>query len=230
MSLLSSLLGSKIAIGLLAAGVLGAGGLSVAAVADVLPAPVQQGAHDLLGAPAPVAGEPTDDLTTSPEPADTLVPSPAPTDVPIATPMPTSTPVSTSTPEAPRGPDATGPAAFGLCNAFSHGGLAPFSTAYGSLDRASSSSGSIAAYCATVHKHSDDPADDPTVDPTGALTVDPTGAPAVPGSDAADQPSTTIPSPVPERDSAQHGHAAKVSSGTTGHGKSGGHHKSAKGD
>lgn len=195
-SLLSSLLGSKVAIGLLAAGVLGAGGVSVAALADVLPAPVQQGAHDILGAPAPVDGEAAD-VTASPEPVDTLVPSPAPTDIPIATPTPTPTP------DASPGPDATGPAAFGLCNAYSHGGLAPVSTAYGALDRAASSSGSIAAYCAIVHKPSDD---------------------------TQDQPSTTIPAPAPERDSSQHEHAAKAPSGSSGHGKSGEHHKSAKGD
>jgi hypothetical protein len=66
-----------------------------------------------------------------------------------ATPDPTATPSPTATPV---GPDATGPAAFGLCTAYTHGGLSASSTAYKSLVVAAkgSTSTDIAAYCATV--------------------------------------------------------------------------------
>jgi hypothetical protein len=48
------------------------------------------------------------------------------------------------------GPDATGAAAFGLCNAFTHGGLNPTSTAYDALAEAAGGESGIATYCETV--------------------------------------------------------------------------------
>lgn len=56
------------------------------------------------------------------------------------------------------GPDATGDAAWGLCNARSHGGLPGHSTAGEALDAAAD--GDVDAYCATVEKHHGDEADD----------------------------------------------------------------------
>ena len=121
-------LAGKVAIGLLAGGAAVVGGTAVAAYADLLPTSIQQAAHDSIGAPVPGA-------TDSAEPTDT------PTSTPTAT--PTSTPV---------GPDATGPAAFGLCTAFTHGGLNVSSTAYASLANAANGASNIATYCATIAK------------------------------------------------------------------------------
>jgi hypothetical protein len=121
-------LGGKVAIGLLAGGAAVVGGTAVAAYADLLPASIQQAAHDSIGAPSSGATESDD-------------PTGAPTSTPTAT--PTSTPV---------GPDATGPAAFGLCTAFTHGGLNVSSTAYASLESAANGASNIATYCATIAK------------------------------------------------------------------------------
>jgi hypothetical protein len=119
-------LGGKVAIGLLAGGAAVVGGAGVAASAGLLPASIQQAAHDSIGAPLPstsVSADPTDAPTTSP----------------------TSTPKS-----VPVGPDATGPAAYGLCTAFTHGGLNVTSTAYASLASAANGASNIATYCATI--------------------------------------------------------------------------------
>jgi hypothetical protein len=61
--------------------------------------------------------------------------------------LPTATPTST-----PVGPDATGPAAFGLCTAYTHGGLDVSSTAYASLASAANGASNIATYCASIPK------------------------------------------------------------------------------
>ena len=119
-----TLIGGKAAIGILVGGAVVAGGAGVAAYADLLPVPAQQVAHDSIGAPLPRTSD-----------------SPAPADTPTAT--PTSTPL---------GPDATGPAAFGLCTAYTHGGLAVSSTAYASLAGAANGASHIATYCASISK------------------------------------------------------------------------------
>ncbi len=137
MSLFTAFVGSKIAVGLLAAGVVGVGGVGVAAAANVLPPSIQQGAHDLVGAPAPLTLD-TDvstDVSTEASAEATSTSTPSPTETPTA---------------APVGPDATGPAAVGLCTAYAHGGVDATSTAYTSLVTAASGSADIAAYCATI--------------------------------------------------------------------------------
>jgi hypothetical protein len=71
------------------------------------------------------------------------------------------------------GPDATGPAAFGLCTAFTHGGLSKASTAYTSLVKAAGSATGIPTYCATVVvAHNTTPTTVPT--PLGKPTSVPT--------------------------------------------------------
>ncbi|TAL42132.1 MAG: hypothetical protein EPN91_09125 [Salinibacterium sp.] len=118
----AKLAGNKLVIGLVAGGALVLGGAGFAAYADILPTDAQQTAHDLFGAPAPADDETiTDETTPTPEPSETAV-----------------------------GPDATGPAAHGLCTAFTHGGLAVSSTAYQSLVTAANGAENIATYCATV--------------------------------------------------------------------------------
>jgi hypothetical protein len=57
MSMFTVLATSKVAAGLLAAGAVTVGGSGAAAFAGVLPADLQQKAHELIGAPAPAAQE-----------------------------------------------------------------------------------------------------------------------------------------------------------------------------
>ena len=64
---------------------------------------------------------------------------------------PSPSAAASPSPSASRvGPDAAGPAAFGLCQAFTHGGLDAKSTAYASLARAAKGASNIASYCAGV--------------------------------------------------------------------------------
>lgn len=130
MSFLTVLAGSKIAVGVLTFGTLAAGGTAAVAYAGDLPSSLQQGAHSFIGAPAPAVQ--LDDATAATDEAPDE-----------ATPSPTATPV---------GPDATGPAAFGLCNAYTHGGVAVSSTAYVSLAAAADGAANITDYCATITK------------------------------------------------------------------------------
>lgn len=180
MSLITAVVGSKLAIALIALGTIAAGGTAAAAYTGSLPAGLQNDAHSLVGAPA---AEPTDSATdtATPEPTDT------------ATPEPTETPTPDPSATAPVGPDATGPAAHGLCTAFQHGGLAPTSVAYASLEKASGGADGIAAYCAVVltPKPAADhgaPTAEPTSDgpdspaqPNGSADHSSHGAPAAPG-------------------------------------------------
>ncbi|MDQ0798915.1 protein tyrosine phosphatase [Arthrobacter sp. SLBN-112] len=136
MSFFTALATSKIAAGILAGGTIAVGGTAAAAYTGTLPASLQQSSHELIGAPAPAAGPAAEEQ--KPE---------------TATHGKTSNPADPPAPPAERpsaGPDATGPAAFGLCTAFSSGGLDPASTAYQSLSAAANGSTGIAAYCASV--------------------------------------------------------------------------------
>jgi hypothetical protein len=119
--------GSKIALGVIAVIALGAGGLSVAAAADTLPDPI------ITESPAPTddpvdgddegdEGEDSDDGEEGEDGEDS---------------------------EGTHGPDATGPAGFGLCTAYLAGGLRTVSTAYDSLSSAAGEGG-IDAFCEVV--------------------------------------------------------------------------------
>ena len=125
-----TMIGGKVAIGLLAGTAVVVGGAGVAAYADLLPVAAQQVAHDSIGAPLPRTER-----------------SEASTDGPTV--EPTAKPIKTT---KPVGPDATGPAAHGLCTAFAHGGLNVSSTAYASLASAAKGASNIASYCATIPK------------------------------------------------------------------------------
>jgi hypothetical protein len=130
-----TLTAGKIALGVLVAGAAVGGGAGVAAYTGTLPAAAQQAAHDVIGAPLPKTNgtaSPTADPTSEPTASTTASPS--------ATASAKSTPV---------GPDATGPAAFGLCTAFAQG-LNVSSTAYASLVSAANGASNIATYCATI--------------------------------------------------------------------------------
>jgi len=79
-----------------------------------------------------------------PTPGHTFVHNDSETTDPTDSPSP-----DPSSSASPIGPDATGPAAFGLCTAYTAGGLSTHSIAFGALQSASTD-GDIAAYCATV--------------------------------------------------------------------------------
>lgn len=167
--LLTSLLSAKAAAAAIAAVSLGGG---AAAYAGVLPAPAQQFAHDMIGAPA--AGS-----------------------------KPTGThPGATATPV---GPDATGPAAFGLCTAYAHakahGTSQQQSVAFRNLQVAAGGPANVAAYCATVAHPGNSPhpsgqpsahlSGQPSAHPSGQPTSHPSGPPvSQPTPHATGQPSS----------------------------------------
>ena len=90
---------------------------------------------------------------------------------------------SSSAPSStPVGPDATGPAAFGLCNAYKHasvhGKSAKHSIAFRNLAAAAGGVDKIEAYCATIpHPGSGSPASHPSGKPSD-LPSHPTGKPS----------------------------------------------------
>ncbi|NEM90063.1 hypothetical protein [Galbitalea soli] len=165
----------KIAVAAFAIVAAATGG-TVAAYAGVLPAPLQQVAHSAIGAPSVGTSDETPQPgdTSSPEPSDTPDPTDTPEPTDTATPEPTDTAVPTPSPTTDaKGPDATGPAAFGLCTAYTHGGLHHPSTAHAALALASGGETGIDAYCALVlgTVPTSTPTAVPTDTPTSTATV-----------------------------------------------------------
>ena len=88
----------------------------------------------------------------------------------------------------PAGPDATGPAAFGLCTAWAHakahGTSSRRAVAFRNLAAAAGGASNVAAYCAAVphpgasSSHTAHPAGPPTSHHTGPPAAHPTGPPA----------------------------------------------------
>jgi hypothetical protein len=152
MSFFTALVTSNIAAGVLAGGTVAAGGTAAAAYSGTLPEPLQQTIHVLLGAPAPAAAAAAQHQPATAAHGKAPQAADAPDTDSEAEPGEDSEPGTESGPKAaePVGPDAAGPAAFGLCTAFTKGGLAPASTAYKSLATAAAGSADIAAYCASV--------------------------------------------------------------------------------
>jgi hypothetical protein len=138
---LATLVGSKLAIGLVTAGVVAAAGTG-AAFTGVLPTAAQHAAHDLIGAPQPQVNA---QAAVSAEATATAVATPTVTPAPITSPTAAPAPKATAVV-----PDATGPAAVDLCSAFGHGGLATSSTAYANLVSAAKGAANITTYCATI--------------------------------------------------------------------------------
>lgn len=170
--MLTSLLASKIAI-VAAASSMVVGGTAAAAYAGALPAGLQDLAHQTIGAQATGADLPeadsSDDATddssddATDDPTDDATDDAGDDTADDAGDEPTDG--ATDTPKTGVGPDATGPAAFGLCNAYGHGGLSANSVAYASLVKAAGTEADLATYCATVvHPGS---ADHPHADSTG---------------------------------------------------------------
>ena len=127
-ALLRTLLSVKVA-GAVAAAVLG--GSVAAAYAGVLPAALQKIAHNSIAAPAASA-------------------KPSPHQTPSAKPGPHQTHRAGT----PVGPDPAGPAAHGLCTAYSHaeahGSAAQQAVAFRNLAAAAGGGGKVAAYCASA--------------------------------------------------------------------------------
>ena len=122
------------------AGVLTVGGLAAAAYTGSLPPTLQDIAHRTIGAPGsgPGAGTPTR-LGSGRSAGAT--PAPVTSPGPVVAPPPSGAPGAS----AP-GPSSVASAA-GLCEAFSHGGLAEGSPAYRTLESAAAGH-DVVAYCA----------------------------------------------------------------------------------
>lgn len=150
MSFFTALVTSKIAATALAAGTLAVGGTAAAAYTGTLPTPLQESAHNLIGAPAPaavtaLAAQATGTATAEATATATAAAESTETAEPTETAAPSESPSAT-----PAAVDATGPAAYGLCQSFTNGGLDASSTAYKSLTVAANGETNIATYCATV--------------------------------------------------------------------------------
>lgn len=150
----------------LAAGAVSFGAVGAAAYTGVLPAGLQNLAHTTVGAPAANHGKSADH-----KPAD-------------------------STAKTAVGPDAKGPAAFGLCTAWAHvqahGQAADKSVAFRNLATAAGGATKIAAYCATVPHPGATATGQPATHPTGKPSSHPTGKP------------TPLPSHTPSNSGASH--------------------------
>ncbi len=134
MSFFTTLVSSKLAVAAVAVGTVAVGGTVAAAATGAIPSLHIQNAHAQVGVPADAQSP---DETASPDPSETPTPEPSDSVTPSAS-------------ETPVGPDASGPAAFGLCTAYTKGGLDSSSTAYGSLVSAAGGASNIATYCATI--------------------------------------------------------------------------------
>jgi hypothetical protein len=171
------------------------GGVATAAYAGALPAPAQQFAHSTVGAPSPK-------------------PSHSP-----------GTPQATPTHPDAVGPNAKGPAAFGLCTAYdhtkAHGTASQKAVAFRNLAAAAGGAAKIATYCAAVPhpgnsksgqaaSGSSHPSGRPTsvpAHPSGQSTSHPTSHPTgKPSSHATGKPSArpTHPSGQPSSAKASH--------------------------
>lgn len=146
---LNSLLTSKLAFGVLIGSLVATGGTAMAAFAGALPEPLQQTAHTLMGAPEPGVGLTDDELTGGELTDDELTDDDTNDDG-------TDADGTGDVDGDATGPDVTGSAAFGLCTAYTKGGLAENSTAYRAFDDVE---GGIDAYCDTVIRDKSDKSD-----------------------------------------------------------------------
>jgi len=150
-AMISTLLGAKLGAALAAAAV-GFGGVAAAAYTGVLPAGLQDIAHNAVGAPAADHGKSADHKPTD------------------------------STTKTAVGPAAKGPAAFGLCTAWAHakdsGQAADKSVAFRNLATAAGGEKKIAAYCADVPHPGSTATGQPSSHPTGKPSTHPTGKPS----------------------------------------------------
>src|SRR6478672_3031188 len=153
------------------ASVLAAYSAHVSGVSQIPPSPLHRRLHMLSTLPAGLIASAAAAAVAS-QPTAESAPETSTEDATRTTPTDSAT--GTATPSS--GPDATGPAAFGLCNAFKHGGLATTSVAYAALVKAADGAGKVADYCAKVShpgataRPGGSPTDHPTGEPTGLPT------------------------------------------------------------
>jgi hypothetical protein len=150
------------------------GGVATAAFANALPSAAQQFAHDTIGAPSPHSSHSANNNTNAGH---------------------SGTPV---------GPNASGPAAFGLCTAYAsatqHGTAAQKSVAFRNLEKAAGGAANVASFCSSVAH----PGASATPQ-TGAPASHPTGAPtSLPTGESTSHPSGP-PSPHPTGPPANNG-------------------------
>jgi hypothetical protein len=165
--LLAALLTAKAAAAAAAVAAAALSGVAAAAYTGTLPAPAQQFAHSMIGAPSPQPSHRTGTPQATPARTDAGTPQ--------------ATPARTDA----GGPDATGPAAFGLCTAYAHakehGTASQKATAFRNLAAAAGGAAKIAAYCATAphpgSSQSSPPASART-HPAGRPASHPTGKPS----------------------------------------------------
>jgi hypothetical protein len=151
----SRLLTSLLTVKAAAAAAAALGGVAAAAYTSILPAPAQQFAHSVIGAPPP---QPSHRPGT-----------------------PQATPARTDA----AGPDAAGPAPSGLCTAYAHakahGSASQKAAAFRNLAAAAGGAAKIAAYCTAVpHPGSSQPSQPAPAParPAGQPAPHPTGKPS----------------------------------------------------
>lgn len=140
MSFISGAASAKIAVAIVVSGVLALGSVGAAAYSAALPTELQQAAHELIGAPATdetTDETPTDDASATPSDDSSIAPSPAPS-------------ASAEADDDSVGPDASGRSAYGLCNAYAHGGLNETSMAFAALEVAAGISAAEEAAIALI--------------------------------------------------------------------------------
>jgi hypothetical protein len=180
--LLTSLLTAKAAAAAAVAAAAALGGVAAAAYTSTLPAPAQQFAHSVIGAPSPQPSQRPGTPQAAPARTDAV------------------------------GPDATGPAGFGLCTAYAHakahGTASQKAMAFRNLAAVAGGAAKLAAYCAAVpHPGSSQssqsgstptrPAGRPTSHPTGKPSSRPTPHPTGRPSSAPTSHPTGRPSSAP---------------------------------
>jgi hypothetical protein len=147
-------LGTKLSIVFVGAA-LSLGGLGAAAYAGALPAGIQSVAHTLIAAPVAQHPKPHEQQPIHHDPSA----------------MPATGKGHAQGPKktVPVGPDASGPAAFGLCNAYAnmkrHGNAIGHSIAMRNLAAAAGGASQIDAYCAKVARSH--PSESPEREGTG---------------------------------------------------------------
>lgn len=155
----TSFVGANLAALLAASALVVTGGL--AAAADLMEGgPVAEPVVATAEPSGSSSGEPSAEPSTEPSVEPSVEPSTQPSAEPSTQPSgePRGRPSAERSAElsddgdgsAGVGPDATGPAAFGLCNAWGRGGLGEASTARRSLEAAAGGAGAVEAYCQGV--------------------------------------------------------------------------------
>jgi hypothetical protein len=184
-TLLRTLLSAKLGAAVTAAAVAALGSGVAAAYAGALPTALQKFAHHSIAAPAP---RPSGSGSGSARASGSA----------------SGSPHATHHTATPTGPNPTGPAAYGLCTAYSraeaHGNATQRAVAFRKLAAAAGGADKVAAYCATVPHPGATPSGQPTshakgrpsARPAQAPTSHPKGKPtSVPHGKPSDIPSST---------------------------------------